>query len=418
MRSRGFSLIEMLVALAIMALVIGGFLSLLDTSSKLSKAQSATADVQENLRYVMAHLIRWTRMAGAGGLPVMVGPGNAVWVPPNGPGRPVAVEVLNNVGTLNIGGRTVVPNTDVLTLRGVFTGEIYDILAGLGGAYSYVDPDGSITIPPLSVTGESQDTSSLDMRIDESKSPPLWVPVVITAIGIDSLTLDGGHTRAFARYGVAILKTKDPTNRTYGFSTTADLEAQHEYLMMNPAGGFPVSLDSLGGVTRIGVVSDRSFFIANDADGVPTLYEHDSVADLTQPVAADMVDLQVALACDTNVDGILTEVAGGSNDEWLFNGSGEDINDTVGGMPGAARMLAYVSEVRVSLVSRIPVFDPQFVQPATEPPTGLAGYRTGEFYFEDGRDLLGDAYKALPAANFRHRSLTERVKLRSLGFIE
>lgn len=418
MRSRGFTLIEMLVALAIMALVIGGFLSLLDTSAKLSKAQSATSDVQENLRYVMAHLIRWTRMAGAGGLPVMVGPGNAIWVPPNGPGRPVAIEVTNNVGTLTIGGRRVLPNSDVLTLRGVFTGEIYDILAGLGGAYSYVDPDGSITIPPVGVTGETQNTNNLDMRIDESKSPPLWVPVVITAIGIDSLVLDGGHTRAFARYGVAILKTKDPANRTYGFSTSADVEAQQEYLTMNPVGGFPVALDSLGGVTRVGVITDRSFFIANDDDGVPTLYEHDSVADVTQPIAADIVDLQVAMACDTDVNGELAEVAGGSGDEWLFNGSGEDINDTVGGAPGAARVLGYVSGVRLSLVSRIPVFDGQFVQPATAPPTGLTSYRPGEFYFEDGRDLLADAYKNLPAVNFRHRSLTERVKLRSLGFVE
>ncbi len=427
MRSRGFSLVELLVALAIMALVIGGFLSLLDTSAKISKAQSATAEVQEGLRYVMGHLVRWTRMAGAGGLPVMVGPGNAIWNPPDNAGRPVAVEVRNNVGTgVEMGGREVLPGTDILTLRGAFAGIVMDLQTANNdperrGEYSYDDPDGSFRVPLKDLAGNEQHTADFDALVDPTKSPPLWVPVVFSTFGFNEIALDGERRRVIAQYGVAIVKTKDPENRTYGFGTVADVEAQNEYLSMNPVGGFPERLDAQGAVNRVAAIADHSFFVALDDDGVPTLYERDSVADITQPVAADIVDLQVALGCDTNLDGRVTEdVSSPNDDEWLFNGSGEDINDTVGGLPGAARMYVYLRDVRISLASRIPVFDPKFSQQPVDARTGQPRPPSpggSPLALEDGRNLLEDTYKALPGQNFRYRTLMERVKLRSLGVV-
>ncbi len=427
MRARGFSLVEMLVGMAIMALVIGGFLSLLDTSAKISKAQSATSEVQENLRFVMANLVRWTRMAGAGGLPIMVGPGNAVWVPPNSPGRPVAVEVINNVASgFKMGGRDVLPGTDVLTLRGAFTGVVKDLQTGnldpnRRGEFSYSDPDGTFTVPLQDLEGNPQDLADLEMMIDDSKSPPLWVPVVFATRSINAIPLAGGRRRAIMQYGVAIVNTKDPANREFGFRTVADLEAQQAYLSMNPVGGFPSELNAEGTVNRVAAITDHSFFVALDDDGVPTLYEHDSVADLTQPVAYDVVDLQVALGCDVDGDGVAVEnPSATANDEWLFNGSGEDINDTVGDQPGADRLYAYVGEVRISLAARIPVHDPRFVQPSLDPRTGAAVPYTvtaPKLALEDGRNLLEDTYKDLPAAHFQHRTLVDRVKLRSLGAV-
>lgn len=426
MRARGFSLVEMLVGMAIMALVIGGFLSLLDTSAKISKAQSATSEVQENLRYVMAHLVRWTRMAGAGGLPVMVGPGNAVWVPPNSPGRPVAVEVINNVSAgTQVGGRNVLPGTDILTLRGAFTGVIKDLQTSntnpnRKGEFSYADLDGSFKVPLEDVAGSPQDLADLEMMIDDSKSPPLWVPVVFATRSIMGIDLSGGRRRAIMQYGVGIVTTKDPANREFGFRTVADLDAQAEYLSMNPVGGFPTQLNAEGTVSRVAVITDHSFFISLDDDGVPTLYERDSVADLTQPVAQDVVDLQVALGCDVDGDGVAVEnLSDPANDEWLLNGPGEDINDTVGGMPGADRLYAYLGEVRISLATRIPVHDPRFVQPEVDPVTGASKpyVSTPHLSLEDGRDLLQDTYKDLPAAHFQHRIMVDRVKLRSLGAV-
>lgn len=112
--ARGFTLVEMLVALLVASLFIIGMLQILDTSSRLSKNESALSDTQENVRYGAYSIMRAARMTGGAGMAFSTTGG--LWI---------AAQVLNNQsGTINVDlnarSITVAPSSDVLILRGFF----------------------------------------------------------------------------------------------------------------------------------------------------------------------------------------------------------------------------------------------------------------------------------------------------------
>ncbi len=139
-RQAGFSLVELLVSIVIMAEVLIGLLIIFDSSSRLARAQTHLAELQQSLRVGQAELVRFVRMAGLGGLPITML--NLPAGQPNS-GTPIyesfgvfprsgyAVSVLNNVDEATIvgvvdstapaqGTDLVLPGSDVLVLRGVF----------------------------------------------------------------------------------------------------------------------------------------------------------------------------------------------------------------------------------------------------------------------------------------------------------
>ena len=148
-RQRGFSLVELLVSVVIMAEVLIGLLIIFDSSTRLARAQTHLAELQQSLRVGQAELVRYTRMVGLGGLPI-----TKLNLPDDQPdaSSPIyddfgifprsgyAVSVLNNVdeetivGVVNDsaadkGTDLVLPGSDVLILRGVFSTPLF-----------YVDP--------------------------------------------------------------------------------------------------------------------------------------------------------------------------------------------------------------------------------------------------------------------------------------
>ena len=115
--ARGFTLIEVVVALAVFAIFMIGILNLLDTSTRISEVEKALADTQENVRFAAYHLMRTTRMTGGAGMPFAEVAGS--------PGKWVAGELLSNqsgsVSTLYpLGAIDVLDGTDVVTVRGLF----------------------------------------------------------------------------------------------------------------------------------------------------------------------------------------------------------------------------------------------------------------------------------------------------------
>src|SRR3990172_10702339 len=62
--TRGFSLIELLIVMAMLALVLVAIYSLYDTHSKSAYVQEEVVDVQQNLRIAMDSISRDIKMAG------------------------------------------------------------------------------------------------------------------------------------------------------------------------------------------------------------------------------------------------------------------------------------------------------------------------------------------------------------------
>jgi prepilin-type N-terminal cleavage/methylation domain-containing protein len=56
--SKGFTLIEMLVVIALLAIIMIGLLNLLDTSTKISVVETELADTQENVRFATTSCAR------------------------------------------------------------------------------------------------------------------------------------------------------------------------------------------------------------------------------------------------------------------------------------------------------------------------------------------------------------------------
>src|SRR4029079_12184547 len=121
----GFSLIELLVAFVLAVTVILAMLALFDFHNKVSRVQAQVVEMQQALRVAQYDMVRLVRMAGRGGLPAARG----AFALPQG----VALAVRDNAADPsylvpgNAGTPKLLPGTDVLTVRGVFTAPIYQV---------------------------------------------------------------------------------------------------------------------------------------------------------------------------------------------------------------------------------------------------------------------------------------------------
>jgi prepilin-type N-terminal cleavage/methylation domain-containing protein len=137
--ARGFSLLEMMIALAILALVFIGLLRVLDSSTRTSKTEAALAEVQENVRFSVHHIRHVAAMAGGGDLPLVNESGwVAAGLESNLEGR-----FVDDLGS----SHAAMVGSDALTLRGFFEHRPYLVDADLDplsplGADLMLRPDG------------------------------------------------------------------------------------------------------------------------------------------------------------------------------------------------------------------------------------------------------------------------------------
>src|SRR6476661_1475186 len=151
-RQAGFTLVELLVSLAVTVMLLLGVLATFDLNGRVSKAQTNVADMQQSLRIAQDDVVRIVRMAGRGGLPFADPPSSLI---PLG----VAVSVRDNVADnqLMVAGdeaTRILPGTDVLTVRGVLA-TIYQ--ANVSGALT-LNPkvnrtDGTLTLSDVTPGG-------------------------------------------------------------------------------------------------------------------------------------------------------------------------------------------------------------------------------------------------------------------------
>ena len=184
-RAAGFTLLELLVSLAVTAVLILGVLATFDFSSRMNRVQMNVADMQQSLRIAQNEVVKLSRMTGRGSLPVNT-----------------AIQVTNNVAA----GTKLVPTeattlimegTDVLRLRGVFTSALYQIEFMNAAMWTAPDADGngSVVVRPLAA-GVPQDLPALLAAAKEDESLLLVSPFDTYAVAkVDDAAMDGADLR-------------------------------------------------------------------------------------------------------------------------------------------------------------------------------------------------------------------------------
>jgi type II secretory pathway pseudopilin PulG len=329
-RQAGFTLVEALVSLFVTSLVLLGVLAMVDFSTKVSRAQGYVAEMQQSLRVAQADAVRLVRMAGRGGLPL--------GAPPAGQ----ALAVRNNVGDdEHIGGDdtpAIVPGTDVVTVRGVFSAPLYQIpqdptaftLDSPGG----VPASGTFLLGSTTPTGIPQDLSALVEAV-QSGTPEALILVsardasIFAVVELDPASSD----------------VSDPAQITVGFLAGGGTHGA-EYALLNPSPGtYPATLTQ---AAFVGLLEEHSFYVrqelavAGDAtsEATPKLSRARVFPGTLEPyrgdagnwsldIADNIIDLQVAFGVDTPNGGCsleedpvgcaIAESADGLDDDWLFN---------------------------------------------------------------------------------------------------
>ena len=264
----GFTLVELLVSLAVTAVLILGVLATFDLSSRLNRVQMSVADLQQSMRVAQNEVVKMARMAGRGGLPANQ-----------------AVLLTNNVssGAKLVSTETaseILEGTDVVRVRGVMSGSIYQVEYLDGNVFTAPNASGDGSVVVLEkAAGVPQDLTALQNAAKAGETLLLVTP--------------------FDTYWVA---TSDSTTKIDDFKGTFDgLRISFKGNTANAGmGGRPVAEQTA--VAYLGVLEEYAFYVRKAGDGsspklararlIPglgTAYG-DSAADKTNNVAFDIAD--------------------------------------------------------------------------------------------------------------------------------
>ena len=370
-RTGGFSLLEMLVVIAILGFILVAALTFLDMTNRLALGQASKADVQQGVRASLNEITRKARTAGRGGLP-LARAGDAL---PQG----LAVSVRNNVpaNTTILNGVAssdpVVEGTDILTIRGALTTPVY-----LTDATSQATPNPAFGVDAngmyIDVTWQTptngvwQPLDVLDDRLDPNTPRPPEAVILVSPFsdavyGVAMINWNALNTSLVVREGTLDLDGDGTTNDLLSMRIplTTNLDAiATGYAQLSAGGAFPLAELTNSGVAYIAFLQEFRYFVRN-ADLVPgvaaitdqeqrltraQVYPNSEVAynndasNLRVDLIDNVLDLQVAFGFDTDGDGLVNETPTGAADEWLLNNS----ND----LPVVAPWDAYVEDDAIS----------------------------------------------------------------------
>ena len=389
----GFTMIELVVALAVTTIVMLGILFLFDFNNKLTRVQSNITDMQQSLRIAQYDMVRMVRMAGRGGLNADQG----IFIAPN-------VGDNAHIIPTDANSPKVLPGTDILTVRGVFSTPILQVSIATAGSLGLTGgtatpntaTGGYVEICNLSPAGQVQDLSVLTGRLAHPEALVLVSPVddqFYATVELDPVTSSDTETDSCPTVGpspggirvgfkinspYSSLSAPDPLTRLV-FQKVAYVGLLEEYRFYVREG------DTDSGLTP---VLSRARFYPN----TQTVYG--GAEDLRQDIADGIMDLQVALGFDRNADGDVVEnfeTPEGDDDEWLGN-SDEDT-----GFGGGLKAL------RITTLARTNRADNQYEAPVIET-------------IEDHRYPLDttDPVNSTNARKYRRRILQTVVNVRNL----
>jgi Tfp pilus assembly protein PilW len=356
---RGFTIIEMTVALFITAEVILAGLALFDFHNKLARVQTQITDMQQSLRVAQYDMVRLTRMAGRGSFPAIVtSSAGTSWG---------AVSVRNNVGGAisdqiaigYAGSPLAVDGSDILTLRGVFSTPMFTV-NNVNAASFTISPSspttartGTVVVCAYSSTGVQQNIQTLISLVNAEVASGQTDALIMTSPRADSAyavvelnpaTSVVNTNQASCTTPAWVTSAPVPNGVVLGFTITGDTLAQSFQALSNTTSnqGLPASMTS---VAWVGVLEEWRYYVRQDyvvpgntaSDPSPHLSRarmypgtevpyQSNAANLQNDVADNVMDLQVSLGVDSNADGIIEENTPPNNaDEWLGNASGDTL---------------------------------------------------------------------------------------------
>ncbi len=329
---RGFTLIELMISLVLFSLIIAGLLSVAVTMANGYRDQEVTIATEGSTRSAIDFLGEAVRGAS--------------------PGVPISTSIVNAntcaIGAFKIDATTnnvaaVAPmlnTSDRLTL--VFAAG--SVVTSLTSSYAV----GTTSVTVRDVTQFAVGDYILITNFD-----------VGHMVRINTVTL--GTSPA----GTLALDAQG------GGACTATI----------PSGGY--------GIGSTVVRALRATFSIGQIDGVPVLMM-DADAEGTnftdEPIAEGIEDLNIAVAIDSNGDGVISEIgAVADDDEWFFNVAGDT--------PPAS--LASIRAIRITLVAR-----------TSKEAQGINSFKLG---------ALEDRAANAATDNFRRRTLSTIVEIRNLG---
>lgn len=353
--SRGFTLVELLISLAVMTIVILAALMIFDFNSRLARVQTQVSDMQQALRAGQYEMVRLLRMSGRGGLPNIT---------PNFTfPRGAALEVRNNVGTgatppsreLAIGfagSPRAVQGTDILTIRGVFAAPIYQVNsanAGTlvlrnGGAVT-TDPavatNGTLQICPTTPSGVTQNLAAIRTAITNNVAEAL---VLTSPLGEEFYTVAELLSGSSNGNNASTCPGNAGVTIAFQINGTANSDL---YRRLGPLATATGLAPQMTAVAFVGLLEEYRYYVReeyavagdNRTEIAPRLTMARLFPGTELPYAGtaanlsidvtdgNIADLQVALGFDTNGDGVVTSgtTAGTlATDEWLGNIAADD----------------------------------------------------------------------------------------------
>ena len=326
---RGYTFIESLITLVVVAVVVIGLYTLLDRSNKLAKQETSVSEAQQSSRVGIYELSRVIRQARVGGLFV----GNAI--------LPIENNSAGGTNLTDLSGIShyVRKGTDVIGVRGIIAGDKYYFASG-----DIICPGSCATTTSLTVTIHATSTGGVSNFAPGSapslvnKTRPFYFAV---AAGQNEVVTIGAKQYLVPTYVVGLVNT---TGTWY--TQTADTFA----FVMNPQDAGAKKLDAATGLASSidkpfsgGVVDDVRFFVdegpanasSSSLDTHPTLAEATFDASTgqwdIQPLIEEVEDFQVAYGVDgadgtTRDHGISpakVDTSASNADEWVGNVANE-----------------------------------------------------------------------------------------------
>jgi prepilin-type N-terminal cleavage/methylation domain-containing protein len=329
--SKGLTLIETLITLAVLSAVMVGLYALLDSSNKLAKQETNVAEAQQSVRIGISELTRVIRQGRVGGLFIA----NAILPVENNSAGGVAMTDVSG------GSHYIRKGTDVIGVRGIISGDKYGLATGdviCGGSCATTNAM-TVTIRATSASGVSNFVSGSAPAIIGKTRPFFFV----VADGSSEMVTTGAGTYLVPVYYVGLVSA-DGTPGWY--TRTADtftftMDPQNTEAAKWTAA--PPTATSLDKPFSGGVVEEIRFFVdEGPVNGTPlTTDTHPSLAEAVfdplsgnweiQPLIEDVEDFQVAYGVDGingtphdhGISPATYDLTGSNRDEWVGNVANE-----------------------------------------------------------------------------------------------